>query len=285
MKRLCKNYMHLLISVQILATFSCFAESGSLVARAPANFVPDDDMIVVPMLIERNFMDDFHEKHKSKMKSAKKKLQYWISQEQYAEDYGLEGTGIVNLPTNEQKEQFLQKHYLRFLSKDLEKATNGGIKNSWEEWTADDEIDAIEAIKLHEKVLVKARNNSGKPALKSTSSVKVGKDNLKFGFQARPEIGMAKFTVKSKYFYARAWVGINGSQELNVERTIKATKTKLFTNYYVDETRLLAAADQPLSQHWKIRLTHSKDFDDFEEITTSGVSENNILQLKFHMGF
>jgi hypothetical protein len=281
----CNIYRQLALIVSFLVSSMCCASEKVKCGRKPANFVPDDDIIVVPMVIERNFIEDFHHKHGGEFKSARKKLQHWITQEQYAQDYGLENTGIVTLPTVEQKENFLQRHYLRFLSKDIERSTNSSIKNTVESWSADDEIDSITAVEQHEKVIIKARRSKGKSDLKHTKSVKVGEAKMKIGFQARPEIGMAKFTVKSKYFSARAWVGVNGNQELKVEKKFKSTGTKAFVNYYIDETRLLAAVDQRVARHWTMRLTHAKDTDTFENLTKVGVSENNILQLRFNMGF
>jgi hypothetical protein len=281
----CNIYRQLALIVSFLVSSLCCAADKAKCGRAPANFVPDDDIIVVPMIIERNFIEDFHHKHGKEFKSARKKLQHWISQEQYAQDYGLERSGIVTLPTKVQKENFLHRHYLRFISKDLERTSNKSIQNTVEEWTADDEIDSITAVEQHEKVIIKARKSKGKSELKHTQSVKVGKSKMKVGFQLRPEIGMAKFTVKSKHFSARAWVGVNGNQELKVDRKFKSTGTTTFINYYIDETRLLAAVDQNLVKHWTMRLTHTKDIETFENLTKVGVSENNILQLRFNMGF
>lgn len=285
-RSICKIYTQLLVAAYflVISSSSAFCQEVEI-GRKPANFVPDDDAIIVPMVIEKNFIDEFHEKHEDTFKSARKKLKYWLTQEQYAKDYGLENTGMVNLPTAEEKEKFLQRNYLRFISKDVEKSTNKGLQNSWEQWTADDEIDAITAVELHEKVLIKAQKNQGKSALKATKTVKVGTDNLKFGFQPRVEIGMMKFTLTSKHFKARAWVGVNGNQELNVEKRFKTTGTKAFVNYYIEETRLLAALDQRLARHWSLRATHAKDFDNFENINQSITYEDNIVQLRFNMGF
>ena len=96
---------------------------------------------------------------------------------------------------------------------------------------------------------------------------------------------MVKFTMKSSLFNARAWIGINGNQELYVERKFKSTKTKVFANYMIDETRLLLAADQSLSKHWSLRFTHQKDVNSFGEVTETGVTENNVVQLRFSKRF
>ncbi len=281
--RKCKIYIQMVVTVQTLVSFS--ALQAAELNRAPANFVPDDDVIVVPVIVEKNIVDEFHEKHKNDFKNAKRKLRYWISQEQYAKDHGLEYSGIVHLPSAEDKETFLHRNYLRFITKDVEKSANAGVKNTLENWTTDDEIDSIQAVEMHERVIVKAKKSKGQNEIKKSRTVKVGKDKFKFGFQARPEIGMLKFTVKSKYFNARGWVGINGNQEIKVERTIASTNTRMMMNYYIDQARILAAADQRLTRHWSLRYTHNKKIDEFSEYLKPGSSEDNIVQLRFGMGF
>jgi hypothetical protein len=292
--KICKIYIQIMMSVYFMVT-PCMAMDSlknlcskspcKKAGRKPANFVPDDDLIVVPMIIEKSFVERFNDRHEGRFKSAKKTLEFWISQEAYAEAYGLESSGFVHLPTAEQKENFMQKHYLRFISKDLEKTTNSGIKNSWEEWTADDEIDAIQAIENHEKVLVRARKQRGKSELKATKTVKVGKSNVKFGFQPRVELGMLKFTMRTDNYKLRAWVGINGNQEVKLSREFKSTKTSAFINYYIDATRVLMAIDQRISRNWRLRYTHVKDFDKFNEWAQGNETENNIAQLMYGIRF
>lgn len=296
----CKTYMHLCFSVYLLVTSLAFGSEGVEVGRKPANFVPDDDLIVVPMVVEKSVIDRFNERHQDRFYGARKQLEFWMSQEQYAFDYGLEDSGFVVLPTEQEKQRFFQRNYLRFLSKDVERSTNKGLQNSWERWTADDEIDAIEAIEQHEKVLVYAKKKNGKVPKKVEKTVKVGKDKLRFGFQPRLEIGMFKFTMRSNYFYARAWVGVNGNQELNVERRIALTNTKLMGNYYIDEERLLVALDQPIYGNWSFRFTHTKLYNVDDALARAEenldpqasnflepfiVQEDNIAQIRFNMAF
>lgn len=279
----CKIYMQVLLAVKFLSTSVCFAKDCNI-SRKPANFVPDDDLIVVPIVIEENIYDEFNKKHAPRLKAARKQMIYWQQQEQYAKDYGLENTGIVNLPTQEQKEQFLQRNYLRFISKDLEKSANNGIKDSWDSFTADEEIDAIKAIEEHEKVIVKAKRNKGRKVVQANTSVGKGKDKLRFGMQVRPEIGLAKFTVKSNGFYAKAWIGINGNQELTFEKDFKSTQTSFFTNYYIEQQRMLASVDQRLAKNLKLRLTHQKDIAG-EGRLGNAKSEDNILKFMYYKPF
>lgn len=298
--RACRNYMHILIGVYLLVTTSVYGSEDAMVGRKPANFVPDDDMIVVPMVIEKNIMQRFNEKHQERFYGARKQLELWLSQEQYAQDYGLEDAGFLRIPSPQEKQRFFERNYLRFISKDVERSTNRSIQDSWERWTADEEIDAIEAVEQHEKVLIYAKKKRGKEDKKIEKSVSVGKDRLRFGFQPRLEIGMFKFTLQSNHFYARAWVGVNGNQEVNIERRIQLTNTKIMGNYYIDEEKLLVAIDQPLVKNWSLRFTHTKYYnidatiarleesaleDDSQTLLGDVITEDNIAQIRFNMGF
>ncbi len=279
----CKKFIQYVVGAYFLSilTLPCHSQVG----RTPANFVPDDDEIIVPIIVEKNFIDEFHEKHADQFQVARKRLQFWLQQEQYAKDYGLEDSGVVDTPTEDEKVKFLNRNYLRFLSKDVERSTNSNLRDTLEDWTTDDEIDAISAVELHEKVIVHAKKKNGDKIIKEEKSVKVGKDTFKFGFQPRLEMGMVKFTIKSKYFNARAWVGVNGNQELKLERRFKSTNTKAMVNYYIDEERALAVIDQRIANHFYLRLTHTKEFNPELSASEEIVPENNIVQLRFNMGF
>ncbi|MBD66362.1 MAG: hypothetical protein CME62_14220 [Halobacteriovoraceae bacterium] len=290
----CLKDLHIFLSVYILATFSAFADQQAVcptpptqktsIGRAPANFVPDDDLIVVPMVIEKNIYERFNEKHEEDFKEAREKLAFWITQEEYAKAYGLEDTGAVDLPTQDERERFLQRNYLRFLSKDVERSTNGELQDTLRRWTADDELDAIEMQEKHEEVLVRARKERGGKVYKKEKEVKVGEERIKFGFQPRLEIGMVKIDMETPYFEAKAWLGVNGNQEINFEKKIRSWGSKFRANYEIDQSRLLCAYDQRLIGNLSLRFSHTKDMDGFSRFTKSGI-EDNVTQLRFGMRF
>lgn len=284
----CLKFKHFTRFVYLMITaswcLSTFAQ-GNLVMRKPANFVPDDDMIIVPMVVERNFIEDFNEKHKSEFKSARKKLDYWMTQEQYAEDYGLEDTGVVVLPTADQKERFFRKNYLRFMQKDVEKSNQAVVNELVNDWNTNDEIDSIEANEQRDEFIVKAKRNKGQRVYTAKKEVKVAGTRFKFDIQPRVEMGMMKVRIDTPIFRVRAWIGINGNQEVKISRKFTSTNTKAMVNYYIEQNRLLSVVDQPLAKNWSMRLTHDKIVKDFDSINQTGTSENNSLQFRFGMGF
>ena len=73
--------------------------------------------------------------------------------------------------------------------------------------------------------------------------------------------------------------------KINIEKTIEATGTRAMVNYFVDESRVLVALDQPIIRYWSLRFTHSKTSDGFSDLQNTGLEEDNISQLRFRMGF
>jgi hypothetical protein len=68
---------------------------------------------------------------------------------------------------------------------------------------------------------------------------------FRFHFQPRPEQAMVIVGMTSQYFDARAWIGVERA-EFNIQRTFDKSGTRLMFNYYAEEGRYLAVADQSL---------------------------------------
>lgn len=284
MLRNCLKFRRCSQALQLVLAMASFSANAQI-SRAPANFVPDDDQIIVPMVIERNFVDDFHEKHKNDFKDAKKKIRTWTAQEAYAEAYGLQDTGTVDLPTAEEKQKFFERNYLRYITKDFERGANKTAQDWYENWNTDDELAAIDAQDEREKYLLKAKKKTGRPVKDIKKEVKVGKSKIRLDIQPRLEIGMVKMRFRSPYFDGEAWVGVNGNQELEIERKFKSTGTRARVLYFIEQKRMLASVDQHLMKGLSLRLTHDKVEADGIENATGKFFENNVVQIRFGMGF
>ena len=283
-----RHSLQILQSSCLLALVTSFGANAQ-VSRAPANFVPDDDKILVPMVVEKTMMDEFHEKHAHKFKNARQKIKTWMAQEEYAEAYGFDNSGVVPLPSAEEKQKFFEKNYLRFITKDIERSANRNAKQSVEEWyeefNSDDELAAIEAQEAHEEFIIKAKKNRGQKVSSIEKEVKVGKSRIHMDIQPRVEIGMVKIRFRSPFLKARAWVGINGNQEIQFERRFNSTQTNAELNYFIEQKRVLASVDQRLTINLSLRLTHDKIDDGGINALEGKTFENNVVQLRFGMGF
>ena len=276
------NIVHLGLSVLFLcSSFSVVAQTQ----RAPANYVPDDDMIVVPITVERNFYDEFNEKHKDRFRKSRQRLEGWITQEQYARDHGLEDAGFIHIPTSAQKQQFFERNYVRFIKKDIQRSNKETLKDFRDSWRAEDELDSIRNNEQRNEYIVLSKKSRGQAIASASKTIKLGKKKFKFSIQPRLESGMVRIKLKTDYIYVRAWLGVNGRQELYLDKKFKSTGTRLEANYYIDENRILAAAHQRINDNWNLRLTHQKIADSSNTLIDSSQRENNILSVNFGMGF
>lgn len=285
---------HCLKSIQRLF-FVLFLINTAAIARgfrAPANVVPDDDMIVVPLNIEGNIYEDFNEKHKEKFKASRAKLNLWMANEQYAQDYGLEDTGFIHLPTEQEKQDFLKRNYLRFITKDIQKSsqetireTQDNLRTAWKNWTTNDEIDSIQEREDREEFSDDSKAKLGGKSKELETRLKVGKKSFKLRFQPRIEQGMVKITFKSDYLNFKAYLGINGNQEIKFDKFWKKTRTKALVYYYIDQARMLASLDQNIKGNLNFRFAHEKSLDGSAQLFGDQFKEINSMQIRFNMGF
>lgn len=294
----CKNIRHRQYFVQkgLIGFFSVFVFATSSFAansRSPANYMPSDNHIIVPVKADegrvKTFLKRINDKHEGEILHAKNRIKNWIEQEEYVQAYGLEGTGVVALPTQEQKQRFFERHYMRFIVKDVENRTNSNLEETargwYESWTASDELDAIEAT---EERVVKTEGLGEKLGQKKSlvkKELNVGKRKFKFDVQPRLEMGMVKLELRSPYVDARAWLGVNGNQEVRLYKTYEKTRTQAEVNYFIEQKRVLASVNQPLSERISLRLVHDKYEGGSQNSLHSEGMENNFVQLRFGMGF
>lgn len=282
----CVLFKHLVMTVMLFNTYLVQAKSETAtIGRAPASYIVNDDLIVKPFEVEKNFFTELSEKHASSFDKHRSIVENWKRNEELETMYGLEGRGVFKTSTLEQRQRFVQRNYLRFVSKKIERNANSGIADWWNRRTEDDEIDSIKNVISQEKKITETKKSLGMPGLKSTGIVKSGSDKVKFNFRPYIEMGMVKVSMDSDYFNAKGWFGINGNQEFNVQKFIKSTNTRFIYNYYIDQQRSLAVIDQNLTKRVSLRYTHNKSFDKFGSIARSGLNENNIFQIRFGMGF
>jgi hypothetical protein len=215
-----------------------------------------------------------------------------MAQEQYARDYGLEDTGFINLPTQEEKQDFLNRNYLRFITKDIEKSsqetlkeTGESLKDTWSSWTTNDEIDSIQEREERDAFRDESKGKLGNKAKELETRIKVGKKKFKLRFQPRVEQGMVKVTFESDYVNFKAYLGINGNQEIKFNKYWKATKTNALLYYYIDQSRVLASVDQNIKGNLNFRFAHEKSLDGSAQLYNDEYTEVNSMQVRFNMGF
>jgi hypothetical protein len=222
-----------------------------IIGREPANYVPNDDVIVVPVDAEMSF----YEKHflNDKVFSARslvqQQIKIWQENELMAQQYGLDTQSVGSLyyvPTNDEKFQVVQRSYFRYLQKKGEDPFKQGGQSIVRDWTANDEVNSIDEMESAFRATVR-RDGIGRPLPKAFQQRQVAKTKkFRFNFQPRIEQGLIILRMEGPIVDVRAWVAANGETELNAERRFEATGTRFFVNYFAHEGRYLSVMDQDL---------------------------------------
>jgi hypothetical protein len=241
---------------------------NSTLKRAPANYVPNDDVIVVPVDAEMSF----YEKHVlndqafSDKSRVQQQVKIWQENELMAQQYGLDTQSIGSLyyvPDNDEKFKMVQRSYFRYLQKRGEDPFKQEGQDIIRAWTADDEVNSIDEMEAAFRATAR-RDGVGRPLPKAFQERQVAKTKkFRFNFQPRVEQGLFIFRMTGPIFDARAWVAVNGETEINAERKFDLTGTRIMVNYFAHEGRYLSVLDQnlPVVDGLRARFTSTWDPD------------------------
>lgn len=257
------NFRHsVVVACVSAAAMSAWGNSASI-KRGPASYLPDDDMIVKPIDNEIGFYQKYVASDKSEeVLRSRNQIQIWHNNQVFAEQYGFDSTSsqsIYYVPTPEEKWEYFQDRYMRYLKRRGEQP----FKDMPKDWYADfresrrvDTIDELESEfkKSHSKSLI-----SGKELPKNLQAKEIsvwGKN--KFIFQPRLDQGLVIVGIKNKLVHARAWIGINGKTEINIKHELDSIGFRAMFNYEADTGEYFSSLDQELSQNLKARFIASK---------------------------
>lgn len=238
------------------------ATAKSSAGRRPANYVPNDDVIAVPVDAEINFYDKhvLNDKTWAEKSAVQRQVRIWQENETMAQQYGIDtqspGSSYY-VPTSNEKWAWLQRSYFRYLKKKGEDPFKQEGKDMWRNWTANDEVNSIDEM----EAAFKATNHTtatGRPLPSALQEKVTTGKRFKLNFQPRLEQGLIIVRASSAWVEGRAWLGVNGESEFNLQRTF-STQTRIMTNYYAHSGEYLASVDQNLGNGFSARFTSSWD--------------------------
>ena len=257
------GFRHLGLIIGLMLTSICFGQTAPL-NRNPASYIPDDDVIIKPEMNEVSFYQQYVAKDESNdVVKLRNQIKIWNDNETFAQQYGLRTTLAGSpyfVPSQEDKWEYFKNKYLRYLRQKGEQPFKDAPKNWYQDNRASNEVDTIDEIEARFK---KSNNTtaSGGTALPKSLQVKevsVWK-NTKFTFQPRVDQGLVIVGFKTSFAVARAWVGVNGRTELNVQQTYDSIGLRAMFNYYADTGKYFTSVDQRLMENIYARYTASKD--------------------------
>ncbi len=229
--------------------------------RHPASYVPDDDVIVTPVDNQVSLYQQYIASDESAdVALARNQIKVWNDNQVFADQYGL-STDISGsssfVPTPEQKWEYFNDKYLRYLRRKGERPLQQMPQTWYQEYRASNEVDTIDEMESRFKNTNK-KSTSGNvlPDTLQAKEVSLWKKTTLI-FQPRVEQGLVLVGFRTPFAFARAWVGVNGRTEVNVQQDYKSIGLRAMFNYYADSGEYFTSVDQRIMDNVYARYTRN----------------------------
>lgn len=265
------GFRHLGLVAGLMLSTVCFGQTAPYsrpVKRVPASYIPDDDVIVKPEMNEISFYQKYMAEDKSSdVVQARNQIKVWNDNEAFAQQYGLRTTLAGSpyfIPSQEEKWEYFKGKYLRYLKRSAEQPLKDAPKNWYQGQRASNEVDTIDEIEKRFQKSNKGSSASGDGSASALPKSLQAKEvslwkNTKFMFQPRVDQGLVIVGFKTSFAVARAWVGVNGKTEVNVQQTYASIGLRAMFNYYADSGKYFTSVDQRIVENIYARYTVSRD--------------------------
>lgn len=233
--------------------------------RAPASYIPDDDVIVKPVDNELSFYQQYVASDKGEdVIQSRNQLRIWNDNQIFAEQYGMDSSltgSAFYVPTSEQKWEYFKDRYMRYLRRKGEQPFKDMPKEWYENYRATNEVDTIDEMEANfKKTTTKSYSGRAIPKAFQEKEVSLWK-KTKFIFQPRVEQGLVIVGLRTPYGQARAWVGVNGQAEFNVQQNFQEVGLRVMFNYYAHTGRYFTSVDKRLADNLYLRALSQKNPD------------------------
>jgi hypothetical protein len=271
-----KNYQSFGQFLLVLSfIFSGLTYAQTYVHRKPASYIPDDDVIVKPVDNELSFYQQYVASDKSAdVALSRNQIKIWNDNQLFADQYGMDSslTGSAYfVPTPKEKFEYFKSKYMRYLRSQGEAPVKDAPKTWYQEYRASNEVDTIDEMEGRFKSSNARAAAKDLPASFQPKEVSIWK-KTHFIFQPRLDQGLVIVGFKSPVAYVRAWVGVNGQAEFNVQQKIESIGFRAMFNYYAQTGKYFTSLDQDLGHGFAARLTLNKDPD-------TQVNDNTLMLL------
>lgn len=256
------------------------------ISREPASYIPDDDVIVKPVDNELSFYQQYVASDQSvDVVQSRNQLKIWNDNQQFADQYGMDSTlagSAFFVPTPEEKWEYFKERYMRYLRQKGEQPFKDMPKSWYNDYRASNEVDTIDEMEARFKASTKKSSvtKSALPSALQEKEVSLWK-KTKFIFQPRLDQGIVIVGLKTPWGRARAWVGVNGETEVNIQQTYDSIGLRVMYNYFAHSGRYFTSVDQRLMENVYARVTSNKD----PQREKSSVYQNDTVMLLYAKTF
>lgn len=206
-------------------------------SRAPANFIPDDQIEPLPLEQRLWIQEILVEDKAGVLNSMRSNFENWQQKEEYVRRWKIEPTGTLVTPDKDQKKSYLMKQLLKYADKRL----SGEIKNA-EEGSTFHEIGKVEQ------------------ALRPNAEAKIS-SKVSLKLRARVLQGKVILLVKNPWVDYHANIKANGSIDMHLEKELKEFGVKTAIDYQVRDGIYIARVEKALTAEIGARFSATQKVD------------------------
>jgi len=226
-------------------------------SRNPANYVPDDEVEVIPIRqtiwVEKVLVDD----DAGVLESVRNQINDWQERENYVSQWDVEPIGQYRLTDETGKRKYLGNKLIKYLDKRLA----GEVRHA-EEGSYFKTVGEVQK------------------ALRPNAEASVSR-NIKIKFKARALQGKAYMIVDNPYVDAQTSVSLSGNVHMTVKKDLKDLGIQTQLQYEVNKGEYVAQFDKPITRTVSARVSsRQKD----RNMAFSDASDQ-IFQLLYNLAF
>ncbi len=234
----CISIRHFVCAISILGAFvapynSSYAERAP--SRAPANFVPDDQIEPLPLeqklWIQEVLIDD----RAGVMSSVRSNFEDWHKKEEFVRRWKVSPIGPLATPTKDQQQSYLKSQLLRYADKRI----SGEIKNA-------EEGSTFHTIGKVEKTL--------SPKVEARIA-----PNIKVKVRAKVLRGQINVLVNNPWVDNNITVKLNGAVNVHMEKNLEEFGVRTTLDYDVQNGIYVARMEKPLTTEITAHFSATQD--------------------------
>jgi len=269
--RNCLKFKHYMVFFTILCSWSlsgnayildgesdCCRQSLDVeVGRAPASYVPNDEVEVVPEKQEIWLKKVFIEDSGGIVKSMRETYQSWEKEEEYARNWNLTSSGLYTVRGQKERKAYFDRMILKYIDKRI----SGEVKTA-------------------EKGSTFHRVGQVQKALKPKAEVSIS-SKVKLKVKARLLEQKAILELHNPYVEYKTDVEATGEITMKIRKDIKFMDLKASVDYQVDKGSYLAYVDKKITPKITGRVSSSQS----DKEMAFGSSSNKQVQFFYNHSF
>jgi hypothetical protein len=226
-------------------------------SRAPASYVPNDEVAVAPEKQKIWLQKVIVEDDAGIANEMRRTFEKWDRDEQYARQWNMASSGLFEIKGQKERKEYFDRMILKYIDKRI----SGEVKSA-EKGSAFHKVGQVQK------------------ALKPKAEVAIS-SKVKLKFKAKVLEQKAILELRNPYVEYKTHVNATGEIKMEIRKDIKFADVKANVDYYVDRGQYVAYIDKKITKQVTGRVSSSQS----DKEVVFGSSSSKQVQLFFNHSF